>query len=517
MRDHLLIYLNGHPLRVSGDDAFLTLTDFLRKRRGLPGTKVVCAEGDCGSCAVLLGRPSASSNTVHYTNVTACIQLMLQLDGVHVVTIEGLTPASEQDLNPIQDAMVRCHGTQCGFCTPGFVVSLYQLLHEGQPHDTHTLRRGLTGNLCRCTGYDSIVQAAEQTDRERLTPLNTLYPPRVIAEALNRATAETVDLHTADGRRLFKPATLNDATAWLADQHAKGVSPTIISGGTDLGVLNNHRKLRPEIVLTTTALPELQDISVNQGMLSVGGAAPLSQLEDTAQTHLPELAEYLGWFGSPLIRNAGTLAGNLCTASPIGDTAPVLYALGATLELASTTGTRSMPVQDFHTGYRTTELRPDELLTRVDIPLPKRNEHVRFYKVSKRRDMDISTFSAAAWLRVTDRHIEDARLAFGGVGPRVLRMPEAEAELINRPFEYPSFERAADAARAAVRPLSDVRGSAGYRSTLAGNILHKLWHDLTHPGANDDENHNGKLPRSPKPAGDASAPVTVHHPSSETT
>ncbi|MEM1213455.1 MAG: FAD binding domain-containing protein [Planctomycetota bacterium] len=509
MRDHLLIYLNGAPLRVDGDDAFLTLTEFLRKRRGLAGTKVVCAEGDCGSCAALLGKPQPD-NSIRYTNVTACIQLMLQLDGVHVVTIEGLQPAGPNELNPVQDAMVQCHGTQCGFCTPGFVVTLYQLLREGEPCDTHDLRRGLTGNLCRCTGYDSIVKAAEQTDRDQLAPLNTLYPPQRIAEALNAAAAESVDLRTADGRRLFKPATLDDATAWLADQHTQDVSPTIISGGTDLGVLNNHRKLRPETVLATTAVPELQGLSVADGVIAVGGATPLSELENTAKTHLPELAEYLGWFGSPLIRNAGTLAGNLCTASPIGDTAPTLYALGATVELTSSNGRRSMPVEDFHTGYRTTRLEPGELLTRVDIPLPKPNEVVRFYKVSKRRDMDISTFSAAAWLRVTDQHIEDARIAFGGVGPRVLRIPEAEAELIDQPFEYATFERAALAAHAAVKPLSDVRGSDNYRTTLAGNILRKLWHDLTGPIT--EEYSDG---RSPSPAGTTGDPATVYHPTPE--
>ncbi|MEM6393825.1 MAG: FAD binding domain-containing protein [Planctomycetota bacterium] len=487
MRDHLLIYLNGAPLHVTGEYAFLTLTEFLRKRQGMPGTKVVCAEGDCGSCAALLGKPHPTQpkGTIQYTNVTACIQLMFQLDGVHVVTIEGLQAKGSNELNPIQDAMVQCHGTQCGFCTPGFVVTLYQLLHDGKPCDTYTLRRELTGNLCRCTGYDSIVKAAEQTDRDQLEPLETLYPSQPIAEALQAAAAESVDLRTTDGRRIFKPATLNDATAWLAEQHAQQISPTIISGGTDLGVLNNHRKLRPETVLVTTALPELHGIEVADGTIRMGGATPLSQLEDLTKTELPEMAEYLGWFGSPLIRNAGTIAGNLCTASPIGDTAPTLYALGATVELTSSTGTRTMPVEDFHTGYRTTKLHPGELLTRVDIPLPKPNELVRFYKVSKRRDMDISTFSAAAWLRVADQHIEDARVAFGGVGPRVLRIPEAEAELIDQPFEFATFDRAADAAHAAVKPLSDVRGSDTYRTTLAGNIFRKLWHDLTAPGTSN--------------------------------
>src|SRR4051812_17804670 len=173
MRDHVLLYLNGRPVRVEGDDVFLRLSDFLRRRRNLPGTKVVCAEGDCGSCAVLVGR--VETGRLRYSAVTSCIQLVFQLDAAHVVTVEGLRDGA--DLNPIQGAMVACHGAQCGYCTPGFIVALYDLMHDGRPVDAGAVRRGLVGNLCRCTGYDSIIRSALTADRAALKPIDALYPP----------------------------------------------------------------------------------------------------------------------------------------------------------------------------------------------------------------------------------------------------------------------------------------------------------------------------------------------------
>src|SRR4051794_37718863 len=192
MRDHVLFYLNGRPVRAAGDDAFLTLAEFLRRRRGLAGTKVVCAEGDCGSCAVLVGRAEAGG--LRYSAVTSCIQLVFQLDAAHVVTIEGLRDGP--DLNPIQGAMVGCHGTQCGYCTPGFVVALYDLMHDGRPADAAAVRRGLVGNLCRCTGYDSIVRSALATDRAALKAVDAIYPPEPIAAALAAAAGEEVRIET---------------------------------------------------------------------------------------------------------------------------------------------------------------------------------------------------------------------------------------------------------------------------------------------------------------------------------
>jgi xanthine dehydrogenase small subunit len=208
MRDHLLLYLNGHPLRVAGEDAFLPLSDYLRRRQNLTGTKVVCAEGDCGSCAALVGRINETGQLT-YAAVTSCIQLMFQLDAAHVVTIEGLK--HEGRLNPIQQSMVDCHGAQCGFCTPGFVVALYDLLHDGlRPCDPQTVTRALVGNLCRCTGYSSIIRAACETDRTHLKPIDALYPPAPIAAELSKAQTDPLLIDAGD-RHVHHPVTIEEA------------------------------------------------------------------------------------------------------------------------------------------------------------------------------------------------------------------------------------------------------------------------------------------------------------------
>src|SRR5688572_27485808 len=243
MRDHVLMYLNGREVAVGGEDVFLSLSDFLRRRRGLTGTKVVCAEGDCGSCAVLIGR--VEGDRIRYSAVTSCIQLVFQLDGMHVVTIEGLRDGAE--LNPVQRAIVACQGTQCGFCTPGFVVSLYDMMEKRQTCDAQAVRRGLVGNLCRCTGYDSIVRAALATDVSQLKRLDQLYPPGSIVEALARAADEEVLVQPPGGKKFFKPTGV-EAACRFREQNPACV---VVAGATDLGVVYNKRTRAIDVALGT--------------------------------------------------------------------------------------------------------------------------------------------------------------------------------------------------------------------------------------------------------------------------
>jgi xanthine dehydrogenase small subunit len=492
VRDQLLLHLNGHPIRVTGNDAFLTLSDFLRRRRGLTGTKVVCAEGDCGSCSVLVGRPEAGR--LRYAAVTSCIQLMFQLDATHVVTVEGLRQGRE--LNPIQEAMVACHGTQCGFCTPGFVVALYDLMHEGRPIDAEAVRRGLVGNLCRCTGYDSIVRSALATGRGNLRPIDALYPPDALLAELPRAAGEEVRID-AGHRKFYKPTAIQRAARFRGDNPGC----VVIAGGTDMGVVYNKRMRAIDVALSTGGLSDLRAIRVDAGALYVGACATLTALERAALEHLPELGRFLAWFGSPLIKNAGTLGGNLVTGSPIGDTIPALMVLGAQIELAGLAGSRRVPIDQFYTGYRKTVLGPDELVTGVQIPLLRPGETFKLYKVSRRKDLDISSFGAAIWLRRSGSVIEDIRIAYGGVGPMVMRMSNAEAVLRGQPAALDRFEHAGDVARAEVTPITDVRGSEQYRRALAANILVKFWHDaFAGEDQRRDGNGDGRGPQAPPPA-----------------
>jgi xanthine dehydrogenase small subunit len=489
MRDHLLIYLNGRPVRVSGKDAFLTMTDFVRRRRRLTGTKVVCAEGDCGSCAALIGRVSADGKRLEYAPVNACIVSMFQLDACHIVTVEGLRDGAE--LNPVQQSMVSCHGAQCGFCTPGFIVSLYDLMQDGRPIDDQAVRRGLTGNLCRCTGYDSIIRAALAADRRNLKSIDQLYPPGPILSELAAAAKEEVGID-AGTRRFFKPVTVEQATQFRAHNPACA----IVSGATDVGVQRNKGTRQLDVAMSTFGLTSLRQISVDGDMLCVGAGASLTQLQQAARARLPELADFLEWFGSPMIRNAGTLAGNLVNASPIGDTIPALFVLDAQVELAGPQGRRWVNINQFYTGYRQTALAPGEILVSVRIPLPGADAVFKLYKVSKRKDLDISGFGAAFWMRRSGRSITDIRIAYGGVGPTVMRLPRTEQLLRGRVGSLELFEQAGLVAREEISPISDVRGSADYRRTLAGNILLRFWHDLGQGESSDD---SAAPPASPTP------------------
>ncbi|MFT3787988.1 MAG: FAD binding domain-containing protein [Tepidisphaeraceae bacterium] len=469
MRDHIQLFINGQPVRVDGADCFLTLSDFLRKRKCLTGTKIVCAEGDCGACAVLVGRPRG--NTITYAPVTSCIQLMAQLDATHVVTVEGLSKPNE--LSSIQRAMVECHGTQCGFCTPGFVVTMHHHLTTCEQSDDASLRRALVGNLCRCTGYDAIARAGSRLDRSNLPSVDAIYSNVPARTSLATLQQDDVDI-SSNHRRFARPATLPQALEFRADRPGA----VILNGSTDYGVLVNKRLREPTDLLCLSGLPELTSITVDDRSIRVGATATLSHLEQVCNERLPALGEYLQWFGSPLIKNAGTLAGNLATASPIGDMTPPLMVLNAEVELASKKATRRVPIEQFIVGYRRTVMQPDELITAIHIPIPSTTGIVRFYKVSKRQDLDISTVSASFAMQINGGRIASAHVAMGGVGPTALRLTKTEAELVGKSASIDTFERAGDVARSEVTPITDVRGTEAYRRAVAGNLVVRLGHEI---------------------------------------
>ncbi len=484
MRDYLLLYLNGQPLHVSGEEAFLTLSEFLRRRRRLTGAKVVCAEGDCGACAVLVGRVAGTQ--MHYAAVNSCIQLLFQLDAAHVITVEGLRDSGE--LNPIQKSMVKCHGAQCGFCTPGFIVALYDLMSQRLKVDAVAVRRGLVGNLCRCTGYDSIIRAALETDIAALKSLDELYPPQPIRSALAAAGYQEVRVQ-AGAKCFFKPPTVKLAVRFLAENPGC----LVVAGATDLGVQCNKGTRRLGTVVSVGRIEELRGIRADGDVLEVGAAATLSDLERAAEIHLAELAAFLQWFGSPLIRNSGTLAGNLVNGSPIGDAICALFALETTVDLTGPHGVRRVELRQFYTGYRKTVLAPDEMLTAVRIALPRPGEIYRLFKISKRKDLDISSLAAAIWMRRDGKMISDIRIAYAGVAPVVMRLDKTESLLRGRAPTMENFQIAATAAVQEVAPISDVRGSADYRRVLAANVLFKFWHDL-----GDSSGGNGEPADAPR-------------------
>jgi xanthine dehydrogenase small subunit len=458
MRDHLVIHINGQRHEIHGQRAFQTLSNFLRYDLCLTGTKVVCSEGDCGSCTVLVSRGA------EYAPITSCIQFLHQLDAASIITIEGLKQNGKP--NPVQDAMVKCQGTQCGFCTPGFVVAMCSHFNECEQISADSLKSALIGNLCRCTGYDSIVKAGLATQQYKLDP------PQI--KELSDLAKDSV-LITVGERKFFKPTTIAQATKFRAENPGC----VIVAGATDLGVQVNKQICDPAVVMHVGALLELKKITVTNGVLEIGALATLTDCQHATEQRNHELAKMFWRHGSPLIRNAGTLAGNIANASPIGDAIPALYVTNSEIELTGVNGARRVNANDFYTGYRKTVIAPDEIITRIFIPLPKQHEILKLYQITKRHDLDISTFTAAFWMQKSNGVVGDIRIAYGGCGPTIIRLRKTEQALIGKPFNEAEIEGVTDIARSEITPISDVRGSADYRLLLAENMLRKFYCDAT--------------------------------------
>jgi xanthine dehydrogenase small subunit len=452
MRDHILIHINGSEHRIEGDAAFQTLANYLRQDVAAPGTKIVCEEGDCGACTVLTRR----SADADYRPVNSCILNLAQLDGSSIVTVEGLrvsAPPRETGLHPVQTAMVQCHGAQCGYCTPGFVMAMAGMFETCDRVNEKQVRDGLTGNLCRCTGYEPIIKAALAV--EGAPKMRDRYP----------ALPDAQDSVTIDN--FCAPATLEDAIAFKRDHSGC----TIVQGGTDVGVWVNKRNYAAPAMLSLSKIDSLNELREEDGAIVVGANTTLADFETFIADRIPELARILAIFGSPQIKNAGTLIGNIANGSPIGDTLPYLFVAGAVLELNN--GTRSVPIDRFYLGYRKFDLQPNEIITRVRIGIVR--DTLKLYKVSRRKDLDISAFTAAIRLAMTGDRIDRAGVAYGGVAPTVIRLPRTEAFLQGKSATLDTFEHAGRIARDEIKPISDVRGSADYRLQLAENIMSKFW------------------------------------------
>jgi xanthine dehydrogenase small subunit len=341
MRDHLLLYINGKQHKVSGEQAFMPLSSYLRYEQACTGTKVVCEEGDCGACSVLLGR--LDGGEMKYRVVNSCIQFMYQLDCSHLVSIEGLK--DEGELNAVQEAMVECHGAQCGYCTPGFVVTMCSMFDRKPPANAQDVKDGLTGNLCRCTGYEPIINAALAVDAKKMSKLTELYPSKEMKRDFEAAAKQSVVLKAGE-HTLLVPGSVDDAVKFKKE-YPKAV---IVSGGTDVCVYWNKRGTEPEVLMSVANLEELRGIKMEGDSMQVGARATLAELEEFVQARVPELARIMWLFGSPQIRNAGTLAGNIANGSPIADSIPYLMVMEAEVEVQSDRGSRRINMNQIYKG-----------------------------------------------------------------------------------------------------------------------------------------------------------------------
>lgn len=479
MRDYVLLYINGKEHRVRGKDVFIPLSDYLRSEAQATGTKVVCAEGDCGACSVFIGRADGGGENIEYAAVNSCIQFVFQVDGAHVVTVEGLKVDGE--LNKVQEAMVDCHGAQCGYCTPGFIVSMCAMFESEcgnngvaatRPVDAHCVKDALTGNLCRCTGYDSIIKACLSVDASRFKRLNEIYPPQPILKELVKHRSQTVEISTEEAR-FSGPVDVKGAVAFKS----KYPDSIIVSGGTDVCVNVNKKGFEPKGVISLSNVTGLNDLKIENGWLVAGARVTLRELELFLKERIPELHNILWMFGSPQIRQAATLAGNIANASPIADTIPFLFVMEAEVDVEGSKGPRRIAIEKLYTGYKQLSLKADEIITRIQTPLPVPHELFKLYKVSRRQHLDISSFTAAIRLQKDGDVITSAAVAYGGVAPVVVRLPETEAFLMTRNFTVETFREAGRIARREIKPISDVRGSADFRLQLAENILSKFYYE----------------------------------------
>lgn len=466
MRDSVSFYLNGIKKTVSGENLFLPLSSYLRYENQLTGTKVVCAEGDCGACTVMLAKwkPEAAPSTTAspYVGINSCIAMTFAMDGANLVTVEGLKENNE--LCEVQCSMVRNFGGQCGFCTPGFVMAITNM-HEHKKNPTEqNAKNYLTGNLCRCTGYQPIITSALDVDIAKHKTLKERYPVKAVSQMTEGISVKT------SFSEYFAPVTVEEACKYKSENP----DCTIFSGSTDLGVQFNKGHIRPKKILSLHLIPELYQSFATTDEVTVGARVTLSELQKLVETKVPNLDRFLNIFASPQIKNSATLVGNLANASPIADTTPVMMALDAEVKLQGLHGKRSVPLKDFYVGYKKLNLLSDEIITGVSFKIPPAGHIFENYKVSQRRDLDISTVNASFNFKVENKKIQFARISLGGVGATTLRMTDVESKVNGATIDPQWVADTKKLLMDSVKPLTDVRGQADYRKVLVGNLFEKF-------------------------------------------
>ncbi|MDK4700723.1 xanthine dehydrogenase small subunit [Rhizobium sp. CNPSo 4062] len=475
IRSELRFILNGRDIVLNDVAPDQTLLDWLRLSRSLKGTKEGCAEGDCGACTVLVGRLMPAGSLL-YESVNACIRFLGSLDGCHVVTVEHLA-SSEEHLHPVQQAMVDFHGSQCGFCTPGFVMSLYGLWMQTPNPTDQQIETALQGNLCRCTGYEPILRAARAISNYGGTQNDPLLVERDTIIARLKALADGARVEIGEGRhRLIVPANLDDFASVLE----ASPTATVVAGSTDVGlwVTKHMRDITPVIFIA--GLQELKSITVKDGLVTIGAGATYSEAIATLSQHIPALGPLITRIGGQQVRNMGTIGGNIANGSPIGDTPPALIALNASLTLRKGAVRRTIPLEDFFIAYGKQDRQPGEFVEAVHIPVPAADEKFAVYKVTKRRDEDITATLGAFWLALAaDGTVAEIRIAYGGMAATPKRAFTVEKALLGQPWNEAAVEAAMEKYAEDYAPLTDMRATAEYRALAAKNLLLRFYLETT--------------------------------------
>lgn len=473
MRNKIIFYLNGKRKEEGPDKASMMLADYLRYDQSLTGTKIVCAEGDCGACSVLRYFPHTPNK--EFVAVNSCITLLAQLDGSSLVTVDALKKNNE--LHESQKAMVECHGSQCGFCTPGFVIALTGLVEDKLSKKELEIgiqeaKNCMTGNLCRCTGYQPIINAAVSMNLSNCESIKSRFYSESQDEDLKKTYEEALTIESEEFS-FYAPKNLSDAAAYLE----KNPETRIIASATDLGVVHNKRKIKLNRLLSLHLIPDLYKVEQVGEEIKFGARVTHTEFRQFMKDKLPEFSQYLDLFASPQIKNLGTIVGNIANASPIGDTAGPLLILNATVCTHGPKGAREIPLTQFFLAYKKTALDKSEIITHIKFRLPPKSSSLRFYKYSNRKDMDISAVNLALridWKDEAKKEILDVAMALGGVAGIPLRLTKTE-DYLKGNFD---LEGAIKMLHSEFNPLSDLRASSAYRHVLIENYVRKFFAEV---------------------------------------
>jgi len=450
-------------VKIKNPDPNETLLNFIRTKFKKTGTKEGCAEGGCGACTVVLGE--LKNNEVNYRAINSCITLLPTLEGKQLIIVEDLISKNGM-LHPVQEAMVKCHGSQCGFCTPGFVMALFSMFKKYSNFKDDVIKDSIAGNLCRCTGYKPIVKAAKSLKSKNKNDDFSKNIKNTI-KLLKKINNKSIKIIKKD-KKYFAPRHVLELKKILK----KNTDANFLSGGTDLSLSITKERKDINSIIYMNSISELNYIKNKKKYIEVGASTPLIDLEHYIKKYYPDFTKILKRYGSPQIRNVGTIAGNIATASPIGDCLPLLLSLNAQVNLQGLKKTQILFFDNFFINYRKTKLKKGQFIHSIRIPLSKKNTF-KAYKVSKRFDDDISSICAAFNLEIVKNKIENVRIAYGGMAAIPKRAVFCEKIFLKSLINEETINKAKQALEKDFKPISDMRASGLYRMQVAKNLLEK--------------------------------------------
>jgi len=467
MNSNFISYIrNERIVEIKNPNSNETVLNYIRTKLKKTGSKEGCAEGGCGACTVVVGE--LKNNEINYKAINSCITLLPTLQGKQLIIVEDLV-SKDGSLHPVQEAMVNYHASQCGFCTPGFVMALFSMYKKYSKFKDDIIKDSISGNLCRCTGYQPIIKAAKslenQSDHFSISQQNTI-------NLLKKISSRSLSIYQND-QKYFAPRNIRELKKILK----KNINAVLLSGGTDLSLRVTKERKNINSIIYMNSVKGLNYIKNNNKYIDIGASTPLIDLENYIKTYYPDFTKILKRYGSPQIRNVGTVAGNIATASPIGDCLPLLLSLNAQIILHDAKKTRILNLDNFFIDYRKTRLKKGEFIQSIRIPLFK-NSIFKAYKISKRFDDDISSVCAAYNLKIIKNKIKDIRIAYGGMAAVPKRAIFCEKILLNSLFTDKILGRAKEALEKDFKPINDMRASGLYRIEIAKNLLEKCFIEI---------------------------------------